>query len=84
VEPGIHGSGVVIGIIDDGVDGTNYDIAPNYRADLSRNFSDNAALAAAAQGPQKQGDNHGTAVAGVAAARGGNGIGGTVRRRTPR
>lgn len=74
---GYTGSGVVIGIVDDGVDGTNYDIAPNYRADLSRNFSDNADLAAAAQGPQKQGDNHGTAVAGVAAARGGNGIGGT-------
>ena len=74
---GYTGSGVVIGIVDDGIDGTNYDIAPNYRADLSRNFSDNADLAAAAQGPQKQGDNHGTAVAGVAAARGGNGIGGT-------
>lgn len=74
---GYTGSGVVIGIVDDGVDGTNYDIAPNYRSDLSRNFSDNADLAAAAQGPQKQGDNHGTAVAGVAAARGGNGIGGT-------
>ncbi len=74
---GYTGSGVVIGIVDDGVDGTNYDIAPNYRADLSRNFSDNADLAAAAQGPQKQGDNHGTAVAGVAAACGGNGIGGT-------
>jgi outer membrane autotransporter protein len=74
---GYTGSGVVIGIVDDGVDGTNYDIAPNYRADLSRNFSDSAAVAAAAQGPQKQGDNHGTSVAGVAAARGGNGIGGT-------
>jgi len=74
---GYTGSGVVIGIVDDGVDGTNYDIAPNYRADLSRNFSDNADLAAAAEGPQKQGDNHGTSVAGVAAARGGNGIGGT-------
>ena len=74
---GYTGSGVVIGIVDDGVDGSNYDIAPNYRADLSMNFSDNASLAAAAQGPQKSGDNHGTSVAGVAAARGGNGMGGT-------
>ncbi len=74
---GYTGRGVVIGIIDDGVDGTNYDISPNYRADLSKNFSDNDSIANAAQGPQKASDNHGTAVAGVAAARGGNGIGGT-------
>lgn len=74
---GYTGNGVVIGIVDDGVDGANYDIAPNYRADLSRNFSDNALIANAAQGPQSGKNNHGTAVAGVAAARGGNGIGGT-------
>ncbi|HOW53505.1 MAG TPA: autotransporter domain-containing protein [Syntrophorhabdaceae bacterium] len=74
---GYTGKGVVIGIVDDGVDGGNYDIAPNYRADLSRNFSDNASIANSPQGPQKIGDNHGTSVAGVAAARGGNGIGGT-------
>lgn len=74
---GYTGSGVVIGIVDDGVDGSNYDIAPNYRADLSRNFSDNADLADDPQGPQKLDDNHGTAVAGVAAARGGNAVGGT-------
>lgn len=74
---GYTGSGVVIGIVDDGVDGSNYDIAPNYRADLSRNFSDNADLANAPQGPVQPGCNHGTAVAGVAAARGGNGVGGT-------
>ncbi len=74
---GYTGSGVVIGIVDDGVDGTNYDIAPNYRADLSRNFSDNALIANVPQGPQSGKNNHGTAVAGVAAARGGNGIGGT-------
>jgi uncharacterized protein with beta-barrel porin domain/subtilisin family serine protease len=74
---GYTGAGVIIGIVDDGVDGANPDIAPNYRADLSRNFSDYAPLAAALQGPQDADDNHGTAVAGVAAARGGNGIGGT-------
>jgi len=74
---GYTGSGVIIGIVDDGVDGTNYDLAPNYRSDLSRNFSDDADLAAAAQGPQQLSNNHGTAVAGVAAARGGNKLGGT-------
>lgn len=74
---GYTGYGVTIGIVDSGVDGSNYDIAPNYRADLSKNFSDNAALANAPQGPQSIKDNHGTSVAGVAAARGNNGIGGT-------
>jgi len=74
---GYTGRGVVIGIVDDGVDSTNYDIAPGYRTDISKNFSDNTVLAAAAQGPQSISDNHGTAVAGVAAARGGNFIGGT-------
>lgn len=74
---GYTGNGVTIGIVDNGVDGSNYDIAPGYRADLSKNFSDNATIANSPQGPQQLGDNHGTAVAGVAAARGGNGIGGT-------
>jgi len=74
---GYTGDGVTIGVVDDGVDGSNYDISPGYRSDLSKNFSDNAVLAGAAQGPQSIKDNHGTSVAGVAAARGGNGIGGT-------
>ncbi len=74
---GYTGRGVIIGIVDDGVDGANYDLSPNYRADLSKNFSDNATVAGASQGPQKLSDNHGTAVAGVAAARGGNALGGT-------
>ncbi len=74
---GYTGKGVVIGIVDDGVDSANYDIAPAYRADLSKNFSRNDAIANAPQGPQSLVNNHGTAVAGVAAARGGNGIGGT-------
>lgn len=74
---GYTGQGVIIGIVDDGVDAAHPDLSPNYRADLSKNFSANATVAAAAQGPQTLGDNHGTAVAGVAAARGGNAIGGT-------
>ncbi|MFH0725318.1 MAG: autotransporter domain-containing protein [Pseudomonadota bacterium] len=76
-QQGYTGKGIVIGIVDNGVEGTHPDIAPNYRADLSKNFSDNETLANAPQGPRTLYDNHGTCVAGVAAARGGNGIGGT-------
>jgi subtilisin family serine protease/uncharacterized protein YhjY with autotransporter beta-barrel domain len=72
---GVTGNTVVIGIIDDGVEGNHEDLAPNYRADLSRNFSTNPAISEAAQGPLSDADAHGVAVAGVAAARGGNGIG---------
>ncbi|MDR3229126.1 MAG: autotransporter domain-containing protein [Puniceicoccales bacterium] len=74
---GVVGKNVVIGIVDDGIEGDHEDLAPNYRADLSKMFSSSAALAALPQRPYQQTDNHGTAVAGVAAARGGNGIGGT-------
>lgn len=74
---GITGKGVVIGIIDDGVEGAHEDLAANYRADLSLNFSSNESMAARPQGPWQSDDNHGTAVAGVAAGRGGNGLGGT-------
>lgn len=73
---GYTGRGVVIGIVDNGVEGTHEDIKDNYRADLSKNFSQDALITARPQGPVQQDDNHGTAVAGVAAARGGNGIGG--------
>jgi len=76
-QQGYTGKGVVIGVIDDGVDGTNEDIKPNYNASLSRNFSDNKELENSSQGPQGSKDSHGTAVAGVAAARGGNSVGGT-------
>lgn len=74
---GYTGRGVVIGIVDDGVEGTHEDLKDNYRPDLSKNFSQDAARAAKDQGPVQPGDNHGTAVGGVAAARGGNSIGGT-------
>lgn len=72
---GYTGKGVVIGIIDDGVDGTHEDIAPNYRADLSKIFSQDAGTAALPQAPLFAEDAHGQAVGGVAAGRGGNGIG---------
>lgn len=74
---GYTGKGVVIGIVDDGVEGTHEDIKDNYSKDLSRNFSSDATIANQAQGPIGNGDNHGQAVAGVTAARGRNGIGTT-------
>jgi subtilisin-like proprotein convertase family protein/endonuclease/exonuclease/phosphatase family metal-dependent hydrolase len=64
------GAGVVIGIIDDGVQHTHPDLAPAYRADLSYDFNFNDA-----DPTPGTGDDHGTAVAGVAAARGNNGLG---------
>src|SRR5262249_28744335 len=69
----ITGKGVVIGIVHDSLKTTHPDLAPNYLAIDSWNFGRNS--------PDPNGfyssDRHGTAVAGVAAARGGNGIGGT-------
>jgi subtilisin-like proprotein convertase family protein/endonuclease/exonuclease/phosphatase family metal-dependent hydrolase len=64
------GAGVVIGIIDDGVQHTHPDLAAAYRADLSYDFNFNDA-----DPMPGTGDDHGTAVAGVAAARGNNGVG---------
>jgi len=72
---GYTGKGVVIGVLDDGVEGSHEDIKENYSKALSRTFLDEQILAPT--GPRYLGDNHGTSVAGVAAARGGNGIGGT-------
>ena len=74
---GYTGKGVVIGIVDDGVEGTHEDMKGNYIKEFSKNFTQNAETAANDQGPIQGKDNHGTSVAGVAAARGGNGIGGT-------
>ncbi len=71
------GSGVVIGIVDDGLQYTHPDLTGNYRADLSYDFADYDADPApftdAAEGYDD--DSHGTSVAGVAAAQGNNSIG---------
>ena len=60
------------------VEGSHEYTKADYRADLSRSFNSSATVADQAQGPIDADDNHGQSVAGVAAARGGNGIGGTV------
>lgn len=64
------GTGVVIGVVDDGLQGSHPDLAANYRADLSYDYNGNDADPSPGTG-----DDHGTAAAGVAAARGNNGIG---------
>lgn len=58
---GVLGSGVVIGIVDDGLTRGHPDLAPNYRADLSYDYVSND--------PDPSPGGHGSAVAGVAAAR---------------
>jgi subtilisin-like proprotein convertase family protein len=68
---GFLGSGVVIGIVDDGLQYTHPDLAPNYVAAVSYDFNADDAD----PGPNITGscdvnaDCHGTSVAGVAAAR---------------
>ncbi len=66
-----RGAGSVIGIVDDGVDFGHPDLSGNYRADLSYDFNGNDTNPA----PDYTTNFHGTAVAGVAAAVGNNGIG---------
>ncbi|OKH29771.1 hypothetical protein NIES2119_31995 [[Phormidium ambiguum] IAM M-71] len=67
----VQGNGVTIGIIDDSLQYTHPDLSPQYRADLSYDFNDGDNDPA----PGSSFDSHGTPVAGVAAARGNNGIG---------
>lgn len=64
-DSGYQGQGVVIGIIDSGLESTHPDLAPNFRADLSYDyFGDDADV-----GPDSGSERHATAVAGMAAAR---------------
>jgi subtilisin-like proprotein convertase family protein/subtilisin family serine protease len=67
------GSGVVIGIVDDCLQKSHPDLSPNFSSSNSWNFGNNTADPS----PVYATDMHGTSVSGVAAARGGNGIGGT-------
>jgi len=67
----ITGQGITIGIVDDGIETTHPDLSPNYVASNSWDFGQNDAV----PDPVYTADRHGVSVAGVAAARGGNGIG---------
>lgn len=66
----LTGNGVLLGIVDSGVEATHQDIAPNYVASHSYNFINSTPTITLTSG-----DQHGQSVAGVAAARGGNGVG---------
>ena len=66
----IRGTGIVIGITDDGVEMDHPDLSANIRTDLSYNFLDQTSDPSPGAS-----DFHGTAVAGVAAAVGFNGLG---------
>ncbi|MBM3891535.1 MAG: hypothetical protein FJ388_20680, partial [Verrucomicrobia bacterium] len=66
-----RGMGVTIGIVDDGVEVAHEDLTNNISAALSYDF----ALDIPDPNPKLTGDNHGTAVAGLAAAQGDNRLG---------
>ena len=66
-----RGTGIVIRIVDDGLQSTHPDLAPNYNAALSYDFNFNDPDPA----PNLAVDTHGTSVAGLAGARGNNGMG---------
>jgi subtilisin-like proprotein convertase family protein len=65
-----NGTGVLIGVVDDGLDHSHPDLAPNYVAADSYDFNTPDTDPA-----PNAGDTHGTEVAGVAAGKGNNGIG---------
>ncbi len=73
----VTGTGVLIGIVDDGLEIDHPDLQSNYVAGDSHDFGGvGDGDPSPVNGGNKE-DRHGTSVAGVAAARGGNGIGGT-------
>jgi len=71
----IRGTGVIIGIVDDGVQTDHPDLSNNISSTYQYNWNTSAGGTTNDPTPQLQSDNHGTAVAGVAAARGYNGTG---------
>ncbi|MDB6116749.1 MAG: propanediol utilization protein, partial [Verrucomicrobiaceae bacterium] len=72
----VQGRGVVIGIVDDGVEFSHPDLSARYLPQWSRDFLEPGINPGAPSGgPRYESDRHATAVAGLAAAVGGNGLG---------
>jgi subtilisin-like proprotein convertase family protein len=65
------GATVIVGVVDDGLERTHADLTGNYNAAESFDFGQGDADPL----PVNSDDNHGTSVAGIIAARGGNGVG---------
>ncbi|KAJ3300535.1 Proprotein convertase subtilisin/kexin type 7 [Borealophlyctis nickersoniae] len=61
---GINGSGIMVSVIDDGVQYTHPDLAPNWSEENSYNFNDRTHNVM----PQSEAENHGTRCAGTIAA----------------
>jgi subtilisin family serine protease/subtilisin-like proprotein convertase family protein len=66
------GSGITIGIVDDGLEVTHPDLSPNVNTTIDHDWNDNSPDDPT---PKRNSDDHGTSCAGVAAARGNNSIG---------
>lgn len=77
---GLTGAGVTIGIVDSGFEGDHSDVVQNFRNEFSWSFElsvaqNQAMLLRGAPVTTLAADSHGMSVAGIAGARGGNGIG---------
>lgn len=72
---GIFGEGIVIQISDTGFEDTHEDLHANFLYGASKNYALSAPYVANSGPPLRDGDTHGTSVAGLAAAVGGNGLG---------
>lgn len=70
----VSGSGVLIGIVDDGFETAHPDLSTNYFAGGSYNFG-GGGPSPSNPNPVVVEDNHGTALAGIIAARGNNSVG---------
>lgn len=68
----VRGSNVVVGIVDDGIEITHPDLRTNIATGLHYNWNGGDPADPSPRGP---GDNHGTPVAGLVAARGNNALG---------
>ncbi len=72
----IFGNGILVQISDDGLEDTHEDLKPNFPyLNQSKNYTLSSPYTSTVAGPIAANDNHGTAVAGLVAAAGWNGVG---------